>query len=65
MSDAQNPTAGEDAGTEPADTDEVALEEEGVLDGAPAVADPREEAELRAQVERELRFDGFEQGLQG
>ncbi|WP_159499944.1 hypothetical protein [Microbacterium sp. 18062] len=65
MSDAQNPTAGDDAGTEPADIDEVALQEEGALDGTPPVADPREEAELRAQIERELRFDGFEQGIQG
>jgi hypothetical protein len=54
------------AGTEPDDAREAALEAEGALDGVPATSlDPREEQELRAQLERETRFDGFEQGLQG
>ena len=54
------------SGTEPVDAREAALEADGALDGAPAESlDPREEQELRAQLEREMRFDGFEQGMQG
>ena len=53
-------------GTEPVDAREAALEADGLLDGTPDEAlDPREEQELRAQLEREARFDGFEQGIQG
>jgi hypothetical protein len=54
------------SGTEPVDAREAALEEDGSLDGAPTESlDPREEQELRAQLQREMRFDGFEQGIQG
>lgn len=54
------------SGTEPVDAREAALEEEGSLDGSPEESlDPREEQELRAQLQREMRFDGFEQGMQG
>lgn len=40
-------------------------EDEEIEDAYPTSATPREEIELRAQLERELRFDGFEQGMQG
>ena len=54
------------SGTEPVDSREAALEADGSLDGTPDDSlDPREEQELRAQLEREMRFDGFEQGIQG
>ncbi|MBZ4488591.1 hypothetical protein LQ938_05110 [Microbacterium sp. cx-55] len=54
------------AGTEPVDAGEAALTDEGSLDGADETSlEPREEQELRAQLAREMRFDGFEQGIQG
>jgi hypothetical protein len=53
-------------GTEPVDPGEAALEGEGSLDGVAATSlEPREEQELRAQLARETRIDGFEQGIQG
>ncbi|MDF2492254.1 MAG: hypothetical protein K0Q58_832 [Microbacterium sp.] len=55
----------DDIGAEPDDARVAALEADGVLDGLPSTPDVREEQELRAEVERELRFDGFEQGIQG
>ncbi|MDQ1204034.1 hypothetical protein [Microbacterium sp. SORGH_AS_0862] len=52
-------------GTEPAASGEEQLVEDGLLDGTPETPDPREEAQLQAQLEREIRFDGFEQGIEG
>ena len=52
-------------GAEPAAAGEEQLVEDGLLDGAPESPDPREEAQLQAQLEREMRFDGFEQGIEG
>ncbi len=46
-------------------SDQQELVDAGELDGAPDALEPREEQELRAQLARELRLDGFEQGLQG
>jgi hypothetical protein len=46
------------------DAREAAIED-GDIDGAPEPVTPRDEQELRAQLEREMRFDGFEQGMQG
>lgn len=52
-------------GTEPRGAGEEQLVEDGLLDGAAETPDPREEAQLQAQLEREMRFDGFEQGIEG
>jgi len=66
VSDPQEPTDARrgDDGIEPDPAREEALEE-GELDGAPTPVTPREQAELQAQLQREMRFDGFEQGMQG
>ncbi|MEV7693924.1 hypothetical protein AB0N73_11410 [Microbacterium sp. NPDC089189] len=58
-------TPDDHSGTTPDDVRETELIEDGELDGAPEAVDPREEQELRAQLQREMRFDGFEQGIQG
>lgn len=53
-------------GTRPTDAGEEQLEAEGAIDGvATESLEPREEQELRQQLRREMRFDGFEQGIQG
>jgi hypothetical protein len=65
MSENTTPDDREATGSASEDADEARLIEEGELDGEPGALDVREEAELRAQLDRELRFDGFEQGMQG
>lgn len=46
------------------DAREAAIED-GDIDGTPEPVTSRDEREMRAQLEREMRFDGFEQGMQG
>ncbi len=47
------------------DEREVVLDDDEELDDTYDTPTAPEEIELRAQLEREMRFDGFEQGIQG
>lgn len=43
----------------------VVLEGDDVSDGPPPTIDPDERIEVQRQLDRERRFDAFEQGLEG
>jgi hypothetical protein len=43
----------------------VVLEDEDLIDGPPPTIDPDERIEVQRQLDRERRFDAFEQGLEG
>lgn len=49
----------------PEDDRPVVLEEDDLLEGPPPTIDPDERIELQRQLDRERRFDAFEQGLEG
>lgn len=49
----------------PEDDRPVVLDEDDLLEGPPPTVDPDERIELRQQLDRERRFDAFEQGLEG
>ena len=49
----------------PEEDRQVVLDEDDLLDGPPPTMDAQERVEVRRQLDRERRFDVFEQGLEG
>ncbi len=49
----------------PEEDRQVVLDEDDLLDGPPPTMDAQERIEVRRQLDRERRFDVFEQGLEG
>ena len=62
--DERDVVPGDDAEV-PEDDRPVVLEEDDLLEGPPPTIDPDERIELQRQLDRERRFDAFEQGLEG